>query len=85
MPPSPVRTVVLARNLRAFHAWCTQTGTSPRDRHVLYAAGPHVLRNLTGVQIVRYGDWWDRLDEAALTAAVTVLEQRNTQPLAAAA
>jgi hypothetical protein len=75
MPPrSIVRTVVLARNLAEFHAWCRQTGTSPRDRAVLYAAGPQSLRSLEGVEIVRHGTWWDRPDEAALTEAVARLE-----------
>lgn len=84
MPPrSPIRTVVLARNLREFHAWCRETGTSPRDRSVLYASGPHALRGLDGVTIVRYRDWSDRLDEAALTYAVACLEAG--QPSAAAA
>ena len=81
MATSPVRIVVLACSLAEFHAWCRQTRTSPRDRTVLYASGPHALRGLTGVQIVRHGMWWDRLDEAALTHAVAVLEQRNAQRL----
>lgn len=84
MPLSPVRTVVLARNLKAFHAWCASTGTSPRDRSVLYASGPHVLRGLGQVEIVRFGDWWDRLDEAALTKAISRL-QASSQPEEAAA
>jgi hypothetical protein len=75
MPPrSLIRTVVLAANLREFHAWCRETSTSPRDRSVLYASGPHALRGLEHVEIVRYRDWWDRLDEAALTYAVARLE-----------
>ena len=77
MPPSPVRIVVLARNLAEFHAWCRQTGTSPRDRTVVYASGPHALRGLTGVEIVRHGSWWDRPDEAALTQALAALEARQ--------
>lgn len=84
MPPrSPIRTVVLARNLREFHTWCRETGTSPRDRTVLYASGPHVLQGLESVAIVRYRDWWDRLDEVALTDAVACLEAG--QPSASAA
>ena len=79
MPQNPVRTVVLARNLAEFHAWCRQTGTSPRDRTVVYASGPRTLRGLHGVEIVRHGVWWDRLDEAALTDAVAQLEDRNTE------
>jgi hypothetical protein len=78
MAESPVRTVVLARNLREFHAWCRLTGTSPRDRSVLYASGPLTLRGLGRVEIVRHGVWWDRLDEAALSTAVAVLEDRNS-------
>ena len=77
MPPSPVRTVVLARNLAEFHAWCRESGTSPRDRTVLYASGPQALRGLHGVEIVRHGSWWDRLDESALAQAVARLEARN--------
>lgn len=79
MPPkSIVRTVVLARSLREFHLWCLQTGTSPRDRTVLYASGPHTLRGLTGVTVVRHGEWWDRLDRIALEDAVARLEQSST-------
>ncbi|MFF9003677.1 hypothetical protein ACF1GW_38930 [Streptomyces achromogenes] len=74
MSQSPVRTVVLARNLAEFHSWCRETSTSPRDRTVLYVSGPHVLRGLGNVEIVRYGMWWDRLDEAALTAALAARE-----------
>jgi hypothetical protein len=85
MPPrSIVRTVVLARNLAEFHAWCRQTGTSPRDRAVLYASGPQSLRSLQDVEIVRHGCWWDRPDEAALTGALTALEHRNHPEEAAA-
>lgn len=82
MAQSPVRTVVLARNLAEFHAWCRQTGTSPRDRSVLYVSGPHALRGLQDVEIVRHGMWWDRLDEAALAAALAELECRHApQPV----
>jgi hypothetical protein len=77
MPHSPVRIVVLARSLAEFHAWCRQTGTSPRDRTVLYASGPQALHSLDQVEIARFGSWWDRLDEAALTQAVASLEARN--------
>jgi hypothetical protein len=84
MPPrSLIRTVVLAANLQEFHAWCRETSTSPRDRSVLYASGPHVLRGLEDVEIVRYGDWWDRLDEATLSCAVARLEA-SSPPAAAA-
>ena len=78
MRQSPVRTLVLARNLQAFHAWCAATGTSPRDRTVLYASGPHALRGLERVEIVRHDVWWDRLDEAALSEALADLEARNS-------
>jgi len=77
MSSSPVLTVVLARSLRDFHAWCRETGTSPRDRSVLYASGPHSIRALTDVEVVRYGSWWDRPDEAELADAVTRLENRG--------
>ncbi|MFG2970912.1 hypothetical protein ACGFZS_47350 [Streptomyces sp. NPDC048288] len=78
MAHSPVRTVVLARSLAEFHAWCRQTRTSPRDRSVLYASGPHALGGLDGVEIVRHGMWRDRLDEAAYTQAVASLEARQS-------
>lgn len=85
MPPrNLVRTVVLARSLREFHLWCLQTDTSPRDRTVLYASGPHRLRGLTGVEIVRYGEWWDRLDGPALEDAVSCLERRSVEVAASA-
>jgi len=74
MSSSPVLTVVLARSLQDFHAWCRETETSPRDRSVLYASGPHTLRGLAGVAIVRYKSWWDRPDEAELADAVARLE-----------
>jgi hypothetical protein len=84
MPPrSTVRTVVLAQSLQAFHAWCRATRTSPRDRTVLYASGPHVLRALENVTVVRYGAWWDRPDQMALEAAVDRLEH-DTNRLEAA-
>lgn len=86
MPPrNIVRTVVLAKNLQAFHAWCLQTGRSPRDRTILYASGPSALRGLTGpVEIVRYGDWWERIDREALEDAVAWLHHRNAHLLEAA-
>lgn len=85
MPPrSIVRTVVLARTLRDFHAWCTATGTSPRDRSVLYASGPHALRGITGVRIVHHGDWWNRPDGRALEDAVDQLERRSDRVLESA-
>lgn len=75
MPPrNTARTLVLARNLQAFHAWCREQGHSPRDRSLLYASGPHVLRGLTDVTVVRYGSWWDRPDGGALKTAVDALE-----------
>jgi len=77
MPPSnTVRTVVLAQTLRDFHAWCRETGTSPRDRTVLYVSGPHVLRsvNLEAACIVRYGAWRDRLDRSSLEEALERLD-----------
>ncbi|MFR9794218.1 hypothetical protein ACL07V_37285 [Streptomyces sp. MB22_4] len=77
MAHNPVRTVVLARSLADFHAWCRQTNTSPRDRAVLYASGPQTLHGLDQVEIVRHGMWWDRLDEAAYTEAVTSLAARQ--------
>jgi hypothetical protein len=78
MPPrNTARTLVLARTLQEFHAWCRQTNTSPRDRSVLYAAGPHVLHSLGAVRIVRHGDWQDRPDGCALEAAVARLEARR--------
>lgn len=77
MRQGPVRTVVLARNLADFHAWCAASGTSPRDRTVLYASGPAALRGLHDVEIVRHSCWWDRPDEAALTQAVARLEARS--------
>ncbi|MFD8839739.1 hypothetical protein [Streptomyces griseofuscus] len=77
MALNPVRTVVLARSLADFHTWCRQTGTSPRDRTVLYASGPQTLRGLGQVEIVRHDAWWDRLDEAAYTEAVASLMDRQ--------
>ena len=81
MPPrrsAPI-TLVLARTLQDFHAWCREQGRSPRDRTLLYASGHHVLRGLEQVQIVRYGDWRDRPDGRALEAAVSSLEARNAR------
>jgi hypothetical protein len=85
MDRNPPRTVVLARSLQEFHAWCRQAGRSPRDRSLLYASGPHALRNLVGdVEIVRYGSWSDRPDGHALEDAVAALEHRGVCLLAAA-
>jgi hypothetical protein len=86
MPPRiSARTLVLARTLRDFHAWCREQGRSPRDRTLLYVTGPHVLRGLTDATIVRHGDWWDRPDGHALEAAVDALESRLATRLEAAA
>lgn len=86
MPPrNTARTLVLARTLQDFHAWCREQGRSPRDRSLLYASGPHVLRGLTGATIVRYGAWRDRPDGHALEVAVAALEHRLTPTLGAAA
>ncbi|WP_069765963.1 hypothetical protein [Streptomyces sp. LUP47B] len=75
MPPRiSARTLVLARTLQDFHAWCRAQGRSPRDRTLLYASGPHVLRGLAGATIVRHGDWWNRPDGHALKTAVERLE-----------
>lgn len=77
-------TLVLARNLQEFHAWCRQTRTSPRDRAVLYASGPHVLHRLTGATtVIRYGNWRDRPDGRLLEAAVNRLEASLREPAAA--
>ena len=76
MPRSRIRTVVLAESLREFHQWCRANGRSPRDVNLMYATGPASLRGLTGVQVVRHGAWWRRLDAAELTAAVAALEER---------
>ena len=87
MPPrNTVRTVVLAQNLQAFHAWCLKTGHSPRDRAILYASGPSALRGLTGpVEIVGHGDWWDRIDRQALEDAVGwLLHHRDARLMEAA-
>lgn len=84
MPPRNIRTVVLAQSLQAFHAWCRVTGTSPRDRAVLYASGPCALRGLEGVAIVRHGAWWDRPDRISLEEAVDRLEHHTTNRLEAA-
>lgn len=81
MDRNPPRTIVLARSLQEFHAWCLQAGRSPRDRSLLYASGPHALRGLNNVEIVRCGAWWDRPDGSALEAAVAVLEQYTGRPL----
>ena len=69
------RIVVLAKSLRDFHTWCREPGHSPRDPAVMYASGPHVLRGLDTAQIVRYGNWRDRMDIRSLENAVAALEQ----------
>lgn len=79
---SPARIVVLAKNLQMFHAWCRETGRSPRDPRVVYASGEHRLRSLSSAEIVRYGDWWDRPDIRPLKEAVAWLERRNFQEAA---
>ena len=85
MRRNPARTVVLARNLQAFHAWCREQQRSPRDRTLLYASGPHALHGLTpGVEIVRYGNWSDRPDGRSLEEAVARLEHGTTCLLEAA-
>lgn len=79
-----IRTVVLARNLQAFHAWCRDNHRSPRDRTLLYVSGPHALRGLTeGAVIVRHGAWRDRLDGRALEDAVAQLERNDRMKQAA--
>ncbi|MGW2724790.1 hypothetical protein [Streptomyces sp. NPDC001492] len=85
MRRNPARTVVLARNLQEFHAWCRLQRRSPRDRTLLYASGPAALTGLTDVNIVRHGAWWDRIDGPALEAAVDQLENRTTAPQLGAA
>ncbi|MDX2800197.1 hypothetical protein [Streptomyces scabiei] len=75
----PARTVVLAKNLQMFHAWCRETGHSPRDPRVAYVSGPHKLRGLTNEEIVRYDRWWDRPDIRFLEEALEWLEARNLQ------
>ena len=78
MRRNPARTVVLARNLQEFHAWCRTHGRSPRDRTLLYASGPAALRGLAPeTRIVRHGDWADRPDGCALADAVAFLEHRT--------
>ena len=79
-----IQTVVLARSLQDFHAWCRENHRSPRDRTLLYASGPHALRGLDAdAVIVRHGDWWDRLDGRALETALARLEH-NREALSAA-
>ncbi|WP_328545450.1 hypothetical protein [Streptomyces europaeiscabiei] len=78
----PARTVVLAKNLQMFHAWCRETGHSPRDPRVVYASGEHRLRGLRNVEIVRYGSWWDRPDIRPLEEAVAWLEARAAKEAA---
>jgi hypothetical protein len=82
-PRTTARTLVLARNLQEFHAWCRQTRTSPRDRGVLYASGPHVLYGLTSATVIRYGNWRDRPDGRVLEAAVNQFEASLQQSAAA--
>lgn len=85
MRRNPARTVVLARNLQEFHAWCRTHGRSPRDRTLLYASGPAALHNLAPeTRIVRHGDWSDRPDGRALADAVAGHEHRNASLLEAA-
>lgn len=80
MRRNPAHTVVLARNLQEFHAWCRTHRRSPRDRTLLYASGPAALRGLTPeTRIVRHGDWTDRPDGRALVDAVAALEHRNAR------
>lgn len=84
MDRNPPRTIVLARSLQEFHAWCRQAGRSPRDRSLLYASGPHALLGLVGdVEVVRYGRWSDRPDGRALENAVACLERRAVHATAA--
>lgn len=80
MKRTPVRTVVLARDLAAFHDWCRETGHSPRDRSILFASGPSRLRGLGDAELVRYGDWWNRLDGRALREAVAALRLEALTP-----
>ncbi|WP_329376010.1 hypothetical protein [Streptomyces sp. NBC_01483] len=77
------RTVVLAANLREFHAWCRANGRSPRDKRLMYAVGPHTLRGVTGARIVRHGDWRDRPDWAELADAAAVIEDHDERELEA--
>lgn len=67
--------VVLAGNLREFHAWCRANGHSPRERAVRYATGPHTLHALNRARVVRYGTWEERPDSQALQKAADRLEQ----------
>lgn len=67
--------VVLAGNLREFHAWCHANGHSPRERGVKYATGPHTLYALNRARVVRYGTWQDRPDSQALQEAANRLER----------
>lgn len=84
MRRNPARTVVLARNLQEFHAWCRSQGRSPRDRSLLYASGPHALHGLDAdAVIVRHGDWIDRPDGRALADAVALHEHDNSRMEAA--
>lgn len=85
MRRNPARTVVLAANLQAFHAWCREQGRSPRDRTLLYASGPHALDGLTDVEIVRHGAWRDRIDGPAIETAIARLERRTVNSPAPAA
>lgn len=78
----PARILVLAKNLQQFHAWCRETGHSPRDPRVAYASGPHKLYGYRGVEIVRYGRWRDRPDICSLNRALARLEERNAQEAA---
>ena len=60
-----------------FHAWCNETGRSPRDPSVVFASGPHRIRGLSGVQIVRYGNWQERPDIRTLQKALVRLEEEE--------
>ena len=76
---SSERIVVLAGNLREFHAWCHATGHSPRERGVKYATGPHTLHALDRARVVRYGTWQERPDSQDLQKAANRLEQLTEQ------
>ncbi|MFF7335461.1 hypothetical protein [Streptomyces sp. NPDC008150] len=81
MPSPTARIAVLAQDLQHFHAWCRETGHRPRDRRLTYVAGPLALRALSGVTLVRYGAWTDRLDGRALERAVAEFEADTNAPV----
>ncbi|MFJ8727759.1 hypothetical protein [Streptomyces sp. NPDC093269] len=83
MCQSPARVIVLAKSLREFHAWCQATGRSPRNPHVVYAAGPSVLRRAGEAEIVQHGEWWERLDAPAMADALAALTATTAVPVAA--